>query len=161
MVFIAIIFGILGASFALLLEMVFLNVTHLYDYTSLTFDFSSFALIATTALIEEGSKYLFLRQYLIRFNTSLTTFRTTLLSALCFGLGFASLEGILALTTGPLSQDSWFLLGTTLLHIATSILLLAFLRRSQSLLFGLVFPLSLAFFLHALYNTVLSFFPWA
>jgi hypothetical protein len=159
MVFMAIIFGVLGASFALLLELVFLNATHLYDYTSLTFNFSSLFLIATTALIEEGSKYLFLRQYLIRFNARFSRLRTALLQACCFGIGFASLEGALALSTGPLSQDSWFIVGTTLLHVTTSIIIATFLRRgSSSLLFNFIFPLTCAFFLHTLYNTALTFF---
>lgn len=158
MIFMALIFGVLGASFALLLELVFLNITHLYNYTSFVFDFSSLSLLAATALIEEGSKYLFLRQYLVRFPDSSRIFSLALLSAVVFGLGFASLESVLALSTGPISRDSLFLLGTTLLHIITSIIIVLFLRQgSKTLSQILLFPLFIAFFLHFLYNAALSF----
>lgn len=162
MPFTVFIFGLLAASFALVLELVLLNLSSLHDYSSLSFDFSSLGIVVLAALIEEGSKYLFARQYLSRFFASITLGTLQLLIVgFFFGAGFAAIEMAFALFGNPAQSDLLRILATALLHIATSLIILFFLKNEAGRSFGRFFlPLGLAFALHVLYNITLAFSLW-
>jgi len=164
MLFTVFIFGLLAASFALLLELVILNLSSLHDYSSLPFDFSSLSILALAALIEEGSKYLFVRTYLSRFFEGLDLDTPKLLTlGLFFGAGFSAIEVTLSLsgTPTPSSNDLLRILATALLHVATTLAILFFLKEAgRRSLGGIFLPLSLAFALHLLYNLTLSRGLW-
>lgn len=128
-----IIFGILAGCFALLLELVFLNVPVLtsasvvsfFDFDSI-FSFQAIGTLLLIALIEEASKYIFLLQYIqfsIKRKIPLPSFVSV---AVLFGAGFSTLEFLFAFQSEipfpPLS-----LLKTLFLHTATTLLLTSFL----------------------------------
>lgn len=164
MLFTVFIFGLLAASFALLLELVILNLSSLHDYASLPFDFSNLSILATAALIEEGSKYLFVRTYLDRFfgNLNLDTLKLLALG-LFFGGGFAAIEVTLSLSGNPTPtpNELFHILATALLHVTTSLVILFCLKDAPRRSLGEIFlPLSLAFSLHLLYNLTLSWSLW-
>lgn len=155
----ALIFGALGASFALILELVLLDLSAFRNYASFAPDFASLGILACAALIEEAAKYLFLRQYLLRFFASqdLGTALALTLGAL-FGVGFASLEIGLALAETPERSILPWLFGTALLHLSTSLIVISFLKQEKNRVFrSFFFPLSLAFGLHLLYNIWVAF----
>lgn len=156
------IFGLLAASFALVVELVALNLSSLHDYSSLAFDFSNLGILATAALIEEGSKYLFVRKYLARFFAGITLDTLKLLViGFFFGAGFATIEVAFALSGNPAQSDLLRILATALLHIATSLIILFFLKNEAGRPLGRFFlPLGLAFALHLIYNITLSFGLW-
>lgn len=164
MSFTVFIFGLLAASFALLLELVILNLSSLHDYSSVPFDFSNLSILALAALIEEGSKYLFVRTYLSRFFEGLNIDPLKLLAlGAFFGAGFAAIEVTLSLSGNPdpSSSDLLHILATAVLHVATSLVILFFLKDAARRSLGALFlPLSLAFALHMLYNVTLSFGLW-
>ena len=150
-IILALLFGIFSAAFALILELVFLSfstnplipVVALFEGSSLT-PFLTFSLIAA-AVIEEASKFLFLRQYYIRFPS-----HPIFLPALFFGLGFASVEVFLAFQN---SVYSFAFVGSIALHIATSFLLAFFLRRSLTpLAVSSILAIALAILAHIAYN---------
>lgn len=153
------IFGVLSASFALLIELTVLNLGALHRYDSLTFDFSSLTLLALVAVIEESSKYLFLRQYLLRFFSGTPLRQNQVLGlGLSFGAGFASLEVAFSLSGGATENSLFWLLGNLLLHSATGLIILFFLKYDEKrLLSAAAIPLALSIVIHLLYNSALSF----
>ena len=153
------IFGLLGACFALIIELIVLDPSALSGEMTFTFTLSGLAVLFAAALIEEVSKYLFLRQYLLRFLASASLNIRQILTAGCFfGIGFASLEMILALygeiETSPLPG----LIGIFSIHTLTSLVIVFLLRHPEKRLStGFFVPIALAVIIHLLYNSILSF----
>jgi len=152
----ALIFGILGASLALVIELVVLNLGGSLSYSPLLPNFSNLSTLVLVAVIEEAARYLLLRQYIVRFlaNTE-PLWRQTLLIGILFGSGFASIE--LALLFGQGATPLVPAFGIALVHIALSLLFASSLTKK------LPFP-ALSIFvsgvlIHLAYNTVLTLFP--
>lgn len=148
----SLLFGALSSSFALIVEiLILINAL----------SFQNFFVILGAAIIEELSKYIFLKQYAKQF---VITFPFTMTKALVlgtsFGLGFAVIELSLMsykyqLATIPL----WAMLGSASLHIITSIIFAIFLffcprRTLCQKRFTNLLAIALAIFLHILYNTL-------
>jgi RsiW-degrading membrane proteinase PrsW (M82 family) len=149
--FILILSGVLASCFALILEIILLpSGFSLSQSISLTL-FTALVL-ASLALIEEGAKYLFLRQYIRRFSDQSGTTGLFFLSLL-FGASFSLLELGLSLQNAL----PWLLLpmlGRTLLHIVTSYTLLSFIVRPfpTALFKKIVLPILVATLIHFVYN---------
>lgn len=130
------IYGALAASAALLLEILFLS--------GLAFSLSVFI---GGAIIEEGLKFLFLLGWQRRTSYVAIVPLQTFFALLCFGIGFATIELALAMppkTTIALSLAS--------LHIATSLILGYAILSPKSRGYMFIFWLSVAIFLHVMYN---------
>ena len=152
------IFGALSASFALLIELVVLNLDHLQEFSSPTFDASSLLLLVAVALIEELGKYLFLRQYLLRyFKATSISLKTALYLGFFFGSGFSSLEVAFASADQTIPLAFFPLLGIVLIHILTSLILVSFLRFQNKQFSSFILPLILATLVHFFYNSFLLF----
>jgi len=148
------IFGFLSASSALVLELILLP-SHALGSPSFTASF--LILLLAVATIEEVAKFFFLRQYLLRYFQTLAPGATQIfLLGTLFGIGFSALELSLAFFDG-LQRIGAPIIGTALLHIAMSILILASLRKSPSSLAFRLLSLALVIFLHFLYNASVSF----
>lgn len=163
-----IIFGALSAGFALILEGVAISLPGIADssFTALSptsfvgdFSLAVFGFFVLVALIEETSKYLFLRQYLLRFAAP----RPSLDDAwpwvgLVFGGGYAAVEIALALK-GDVTPPLPLLGGILLLQLATSLALARLLRRPRYARFLAALPLILALTAaHTLYNLAVFLF---
>lgn len=146
----SLLFGALSASFALIIEiLILINVL----------SFQNFFVILGAAIIEELSKYIFLKQYAKQL---VMTFPFTVTKAVVlgssFGLGFAILELFLMsyklqIATIPF----WAIFGSASLHIITSIIFAIFLffcpsRTLCQKRFTNLLAIALAIFLHILYN---------
>jgi RsiW-degrading membrane proteinase PrsW (M82 family) len=154
----AFIFGTLSAFFAVIFEIITLDLSRIHDYSSITLAFSSLALLIAVALIEESAKYLFLRQYLFRsFETITLSLKQAITLGLGFGFGFSALEATVILS-GNLGTDSVRgLISIFLVHIITTFILVAFLRypnKRQTTAFFL--PLFLAILVHFFYDAFVS-----
>ena len=152
------IFGTLAAFFAIILEIVTLDLSHLSDYSSLTLAFSSLVLLMAVALIEEGSKYLFLRQYLLRYFAAVPlTPRQALSLGLGFGVGFSAIEAAFIISRKTGTNDLLWLSGIFLVHIAAALIFVFFLKHPEKRNFSAFFlPLFLTVLIHFLYDTILS-----
>lgn len=154
----AFIFGTLSAFFAVIFEIIALDLSHIHDYSSVTLALSSLALLMAVALIEESAKYLFLRQYLFRsFETITLSLKQTIILGLSFGFGFSALEAAVILS-GSLETDSVRgLISIFLVHILTTFILVAFLRYPHKrLATAFFFPLFLAILVHFSYDAFVS-----
>ena len=153
------IFGLLGACFALIIELIALDPGVLSGGMVFTFTLSGLVVLAALAFIEEVSKYLFLRQYLLRFFTNVSPNSRQVLTLGCFfGIGFASLEMLLVLNGQTDNSPLLGLMGVFSLHIATSLIIVFFLRHPEKRSFSsFLAPIALAVALHLLYNSILSF----
>lgn len=164
---IIIIFGILSSCFALVFELVALSLSSfsgqplalsLFAFGE-TFSLATAFSLLGLALIEETSKYLFLRQYALRYlKDSLASLRGALLLGILFGLGFSSLE--IALTVSAGEAASFFApAGIAVIHILTSLGFAAYLFHfSPRRPFFAPFLILAATFLHALYNMAVFLF---
>lgn len=163
-----IIFGILSSCFALVFELVILTLplfpdSVLYSFFPLSsgeaFTLGTFLALLGAALFEEIAKYLFLRQYALRYLEQITlpTQETLLLGAL-FGGGFALVE--LTLILGSSDPHSFLpLLGIGILHILTSLFFAFFLfHRSLNRPLFAPCPILIAALLHMGYNMGILFF---
>ncbi len=162
--FTALIFGLLAAFFAVIIEIV-TSISPL----ALTHDSANYIGLATTywltwkglvplvllASIEECVRFVFLRQFIIHFRASEEALRTSekVLLGLAFGIGFSSLEVFLILTGSDTTQAYRELLGIILLHTAmTLILSFGLLKSPRYQPWVMVFLLVITIVLHTLYN---------
>lgn len=164
---IIILFGILSASFSLFIELIAFSLSMLSG--SLSSAFSPFAFEGTfsamtlfsllgVALIEETSKYIFLRQYALRYLREMSTsVRGALLLGTLFGLGFASLETFLTVQTG-IGTPVFSLFGTAGIHIVTSLIFASYLLRFSRRPFLAPGLIATTVVLHTLYNIAVFFF---
>lgn len=139
--FTAVIYGILAAGAAFLLESLFL--------TGMSLNIVAFLM---GAFLEEGAKLLFLFQWQKRFLASVPPalpYRLFLFSL--FGIGFAIIE--ISLASPP---NINILLSLTGVHTLTSLLLGYILMRKSSSLSPLLLGLILALCLHAGYNLMVD-----
>lgn len=148
-------FGILAASFALIIELLLFVLMPASLMISETLAFTNLFALLGVALIEEVSKYIFLRQYALRFlSEKKLLIRNALLLGVSFGIGFSALE--IVLIQNEMSRFPGLEpLGTAGVHIITSsmlasILLSAVTKRVSS---GLIILVA-AILLHALYNVI-------
>ncbi|MDO8566063.1 MAG: PrsW family glutamic-type intramembrane protease [Candidatus Moranbacteria bacterium] len=164
-----ILFGALASSFALILELLSVSLLSLPDQTLFTaipftfdgvFSLESFFILLGIAFIEETTKYIFLRQYSLRFFArGGTSFNHSLILGTLFGLGFAILETLFVLNTSTL-HSSFAVPGILGLHIATSIAFALFLfspsnsspQEPKKRQFGSLSLISAALVFHTLYN---------
>ena len=157
MLFSAFIFGFLSAILALVLEIILIPSESFPQVTALSWSVRSMLLLIGVAFIEESSKYLFLSRYLLQFSENAVTVSQKIFLGALFGLGFGSLELTLAYYGTRFSQiDTWFF-GIVFLHIATSLILVAFLHRFQNVRNKFLLPILVATLTHLLYNVLLSF----
>lgn len=171
-----ILFGALASSFALILELLSVSLFSLSDQTLFTaipftlggaFSFKVIFILLSIACIEEASKYIFLRQYSLRFFPRAgTSFNSSIILGTLFGLGFALLEILFVLHT-PTLPSSFTLPGILGVHIATSVAFALFLFSSSTpspqepkkRQFGALSLISAAIIFHTLYNlTILLLF---
>lgn len=146
------IYGFLAAGAALLLEVVFGG----FIFPETTFPLIGAGFIVVAALIEEGSKWIFFRQFHHRYHEHLTKSHPFTFGLL-FGAGYAILE-ILLIWLGFKSSSATFLpiMGILALHLLTSLFFAYYLFRlakrvlhhTISLLLGMTV-------LHAAYNLFL------
>lgn len=149
----ALIFGILGASLALVIELVVLNLGGSLSSSTLLPNFSNLSTLALVALIEEGSRYLLLRQYLIRLTQdTLCSWQQALLTGLAFGIGFASIELVFLFSIE--STPLFPIIGIALVHVVLSVLFALSLTKNLPLPAVLVFVFGVA--LHFAYNFLLT-----
>ena len=141
----SLLFGILSASFALVIEiLILINALSSPDF---------FVLLGA-AIIEELSKYIFLKQYAKRYTYIIpSSIKQASILGASFGLGFAILELSLMsyklqITTIPL----WAIFGSASIHIITSIIFAVFLFSFSQKRFTNLTAIALAIFLHILYN---------
>lgn len=152
------IFGMLSACFALLFEIGILSFSHLTDPSLTPLNFASLFTLLLAAAIEEISKFAFLKQYVKRYLPGGSAERTKFLFlGIFFGIGFALPE--IALTSQFFSFPLFPpILGILALHLMTSILLAFFvLRRKDSSVHSMLFPLGLVIVIHLVYNLVISY----
>ena len=142
------IFGLLSAIAALLLEL--LATSFAIDAPTLlsqTAFVPSTSLLFILAIIEEGSKILFLLQAKKR-----SFLHSPLMGGIGFGLGFASLEYFTLSFLVTLPGGPFY--GMLLIHLVTSLILSSIITKTSSKqVFFLVF-LSLSV-IHFLYNSLL------
>lgn len=162
----SLIFGILSAIFALIIELavdLFFSVS-LAEVPNLPHDLHITTLIALLGIagIEESSKYLFLRLRIKRFPPapSSAMWKNIVLGA-SFGIGFAVIEILLMFFSNFGFLPLWITLGTATLHITTSIIFAIFLFAVSQTHFARFSAVALAIFLHMLYNVFVFFWPLA
>lgn len=147
----SLLFGALSASFALIIEiLILINAL----------SFQDFFVLLGAAVIEELSKYIFLKQYAKQF---IITFPFTVTKAVVlgssFGLGFTILElSLMSYKLQIATIPFWAIFGSASLHIITSIIFAIFLFRLWRTLYQKRFTnliaIALAIFLHILYNVL-------
>jgi hypothetical protein len=146
------IFGILGGSLALLIELATLDLHHILEFP-FTFSLSSFIVLALAAAIEESTRYLLLRQYLRSFLLSgPLPWQKIFLIGTFFSMGFASLELFLILRMGngiPLRA-----FGIAFVHFLS--IFMAFVLTKKLPLSTLV-TMTIAIALHFSYNLATLF----
>lgn len=155
------IFGLLAASMAVIIEIITLGAPGVTSYPLSAINFSSIFALLAVAIVEEGTKYIFLRQYIRRFlQDRAPSLKTAVALGFAFGLGFASLEiAFILFDTTKAGVALWPLTGILSLHIATSILLATVLSRTlKSSLFTLAPALGSVIGIHVLYNLAVSIF---
>ncbi len=162
-----VVFGALAASFALLLELLVASLSSVPIALEGKFSFMVLLVIVGIAIIEEMSKYIFLRQYVRRFFTHTNpTLQTSLILGALFGTGFAAIETAIAAAM-PLPYSPLPFLATASIHITTSVAFAVFLltsaapRQSDAPAVRQHFPASWliasAILLHTLYNLAIIF----
>lgn len=147
-----VLFGLLSACFALLIEIGVLSLGDITNPTFTPFNFSSLHTLLLLAVIEEVSKFLFLAQFAKRFfSETHAMLHLALLLGILFGIGFSAPEFFLSIHS--LVTDFTPIISVVALHILTSILLAyyVFFTHKKQPLFLLAF-LALAISLHVLYN---------
>ncbi len=150
------IFGVLGASLALVFELVFLNIGGTLVYSATAPSFTQFSTVLATALIEECARYLLLFQYFRRFPLeSNPAWRSLLFIGTFFGIGFVSIE--MALLVSQQSAPLWSLFGIITLHFLIGLLYIFHLGKKFSAPF--LFTVTVGVLVHLLYNTVLLLLP--
>lgn len=147
-------FGILAATFALIVELL-LPGWHLADLMiSGTLDFTVLVALLGVALIEEGFKYIFLRQYALRFlPEKKVLIRDALLLGVSFGIGFSAIE-MLLIQSEMSALYGFAPLGTAGIHITTSVLFAVALCSPLRKHFLSSFALAAAVIFHTLYNMI-------
>ncbi|MGK2848679.1 MAG: hypothetical protein ACSLEX_01255 [Minisyncoccota bacterium] len=147
----AFVFGLLSACGALVLELLLIEDSS-DILATFTLSFTGILPVLSMVLIEELSKFIFLRQYIRSCShLSKTTLRHPFPAGIGFGIGFASLEILLMLNT--IHSVPWqSLLSITALHILTSNTLLVTLRLNARYSLLAFFGLFLAITMHAVYN---------
>lgn len=154
-----ILFGTLAASFALALELFAESLSPVPVTLDGAFSIATFLAIAGIAAIEEISKYVFLRQYALRFSAHIEPALTAsiVLGAL-FGIGFAAIEIVIAAAmTVPYSPLPF--LATASIHITTSVAFAVFLLTPATpRRFSAPWLIVSAILLHALYNLYILLF---
>lgn len=153
----AFIFGTLSAFFAVMLEIVALDTSRVHETTSVTLTLGTLITLLTIALIEEGSKYLFLRQHFLRsYATKSPTMNTVFALVLGFGGGFTAVEAAFIFSGGTPDNFLW-LLGILFVHVATAFILTMFLKYPEKRSPGAFFlPLAFAILIHFCYDVFLS-----
>ncbi len=147
-------FGMLAASFALIFELLLSGVNPAFLIISETLTFKTLVALLGIALLEEVSKYIFLRQYALRFLLAKKLLaKNIFLLGISFGVGFSALE-ILLIQNEMLAFPYLASLGTACLHIATSIIFAFSLLSSAEKRFPPFLVLLIALLLHTLYNIV-------
>ncbi len=147
-------FGILAASFALIFELLLPGLDPASLMSSETLFPQTLIILLGIALIEESSKYIFLRQYALRFLLAKQLLaKNIFLLGISFGVGFSTLE-ILLIQNEMLAFPYLAALGTACLHIATSIIFAFSLLSSVEKRFPSFLVLLIALLLHTLYNVV-------
>lgn len=161
-----VVFGILAASFALLVEILITSLIPAIPSTlQHIFSFGTFLTLLGIACIEESAKYLFLSQYAKRFSANIIpSLRISIPIGALFGAGFAIVEIFLA--TGTMqSHPSLAIPSMAMLHIITGIMFSVFLfsplyRRltvsKRRLLAS--YLIASAILLHTLYNMYVFLF---
>lgn len=134
-----ILFGALSGCFALILELAAFSLYAAFGSAPFSFSpiiigsgisSSAFLAIAGIALVEEASKYLFLRQYALRYlGEAVIPERSALILGTLFGIGFASLEIALAIGSETAANPLYPILGVAGIHIATSLAFAWYLFR--------------------------------
>lgn len=161
--FTAYIFGLLASFFAVIVEIATsisplalkLDSAHsvgLHTHYFLTV--VGFLPLVFLASIEEGVRFVFLRQFILRFriDSVITPFIEKVLLGIAFGLGFASLEIFLILGSKHIAPTVP-LIGIALLHITMSTLFSFLLLRSPlPKLLPILLTLGLTLMLHTGYN---------
>lgn len=145
--FLLIVYGFFAASAALLVE-ILVGASSPASTPSLP---PGVLFIILAASIEEGSKWLFLRQFHLRYGTVLTP-PALLLAGILFGVGFSMLE--LLLITAGFKALAWFpLFGILSLHLLTSLAFALYLLGPARHTLLRTIGLSLGMVaLHTLYN---------
>lgn len=158
------IFGLLAASFALILELLVVSLFSLTGYSA--FSFFTFApehpvllhslvTLFCFAFVEEASKLALLKQFTLRFSEKLPlSTATILLSGIVFGSGFATAEIALAVTLTSIPSPS-ALVGAVGIHLLTGCLF-AFAFFSHTRRFSPIIAIILAVVLHTLYNVSIA-----
>lgn len=154
---IILLFGFLSAIFALALELLLTGAPSFALAHLQTFSLSTALILFSIALLEEASKYIFLRQYARRFfSASRPILSQALLLGATFGLGFA-LPEIFLMEREFLAPPVMAFAGTSFLHVLTSIVFaLSLFTSSLKRLSPLLLFLAATIF-HMLYNTALFF----
>lgn len=161
MPFIAIIlFGILSASFALAIELLATGLSSVSLVSLETLSFRALSILAGIALIEEASKYVFLKQYASRFLISgidRPALRRAVLLGAGFGIGFAIPE-LFLIYSGAMASPALAYIGTAGLHMATSIAFAISILSFAEKRLAAFLILAAAILLHLSYNaTIISF----
>jgi hypothetical protein len=155
-----ILFGILAASFALALELLATGLSSVSLSSLETLSLKALLILAGIALIEEASKYVFLRQYASRFfvaGIGKPALLTASLLGAGFGIGFAVPE-IFFLYSGAIASPALAFIATAGLHLATSIAFAISIFSFSERRFSAFLILSAAILLHLSYNAaVISF----
>ncbi|MDP2838186.1 MAG: hypothetical protein Q8O53_02820 [Candidatus Moranbacteria bacterium] len=153
MFLLALIFGILGASLALVVELTVLNLGGSFSYSTALPNFAHLGTLALAAIIEESARYLLLRQYVRRFlSDSPFSWQRVSSVGFLFGSGFASIE--LVLLTARESAPFLPTLGISLVHIILSTFFAFSLTRK--LPFPALWVLACGIVLHFVYNLLLT-----
>lgn len=155
---IIILFGALAASFALIIELLMMNLLPVSLTLEGTFSFGILSSFLLLALIEEASKYIFLLRYKkYAPYRSKPTFLTSAVLAILFGVGFSSLEIVFASQNISIVSLSSIL--STLLHIGTSLIFVSFLfskpKQDQSIALKSSWIILVAVLLHLAYNILI------
>lgn len=157
---IIVLFGILAASFALILETLGASLFSLSPQIG-GFSLKALLVLLSVAFIEESSKYIFLRQYAQRFFTRVRpVLKGSFLLGTLFGIGFALLEAFFLLNIAA-PHPFFIFLRTAAVHIITSVAFALFIFSSLNPSEWRFSPRSLVLFaiiFHTLYNLSLFLF---
>lgn len=161
MPFIAIIlFGILAACFALAFELLATGLSSVSLVSLETLSFKVTLVLFGIAFIEEVSKYVFLRQYALRFfaiAAGRPALRNAALLGAGFGIGFAAPE-IFLMQGSAIASPGLAFIGTAGLHMATSIAFAIAIFSFPERRFSALLILVAAILLHLSYNASILFF---
>lgn len=156
-----ILFGILAACFALALELLVTGISSVSLIGLATLSWKTLSLLAGIAIIEEASKYIFLRQYVSRFGLPAGEGPHLAKAALlgtAFGAGFVVPE-LFLLYSGAAPVPLLPVVTLISVHILTSLAFAAALFASRDRKRWVFFSLAFAVFLHLSYNAALVALP--